>query len=67
MRNCCPLKVYLIRHYELGYEQMVYNSFRDPSADPGAELVIDARSRGRQAYWLIMYSAMMITDLCFPY
>jgi len=29
------------------YEQMVSNSLRNPSADPGAGLVVDARSRGR--------------------
>ena len=29
------------------YEQVVANSLLDPTSDPAAELVVDARSRGR--------------------
>jgi thiosulfate/3-mercaptopyruvate sulfurtransferase len=34
----------------LDYEQIVANSALDPATDPAAELVVDARSKGRYVY-----------------
>ncbi|KAN0100906.1 Rhodanese-like domain containing protein [Tylopilus felleus] len=45
-RSTYPIPVYN-RAAVRSYEQVVANSLLDPTSDPAAELVVDARSRGR--------------------
>jgi hypothetical protein len=37
------------------YEQVVANSLLDPASNPAAELVVDARSRGRYALSTLLH------------
>jgi hypothetical protein len=45
--HCTLSRLHLSELSRTGYEQIVSNSALDTSQDPNAELVLDARSRGR--------------------
>jgi thiosulfate/3-mercaptopyruvate sulfurtransferase len=46
-KGICSQPICIAKALKKGYQQMVSNSSLDPSVDSSAEIVVDARSRGR--------------------
>lgn len=52
--KACTTRIsFSLTYLILGYQQIVSNSALNPSSDVNAELVVDARSRGRQVNRII--------------